>query len=220
MKNIILIAPPAAGKGTLANLIKSKYNMINISVGQLLRDIDPNTELGQEIRRLQATRTLINDDTVREVLKLRLQQQDIKEKGFILDGFPRTVKQAHILEELQQELGFEDYEVVYLMVDYDLALKRTLGRLNCSKCKESYNILTNFNNPIDDKTCRICGGSLERRNDDNEESFKKGFDMFNNDVLPTIDFYRETKGVIEVSANNDDINDTFKEFEEKLIGRI
>ena len=215
-KNLVLIAPPAAGKGTMSTFLTEKYGMISISVGQLLRDIDPETELGKEIRELQANRMLVGNDIVKELLKERLSKDDIKEKGFILDGFPRTVEQAHILDDLLKELNLVVDDVVYLTVSYDLALKRTLGRRTCPSCKTVYNVMTGFNDPINEFDCRLCGGKLEKRNDDNEESFKKGFDLFNKDVLPTIEYYKNTRGVVEVYASRDDSLETFKELEEKL----
>ncbi len=216
MKNIVLIAPPAAGKGTMSNLLTDKYKMISISVGQLLRDIDPKTLLGEEIRKCQANRELVNNNIVKEAIKLRLQKEDVKKYGFILDGFPRTIEQAKILEELETELNFKIDEVVYLKVDYDLALKRTLGRLSCPKCKTVYNYLTGYNNPSKDKKCNFCHIDLERRNDDNEDSFKKGFDMFYKEVLPTIEYFKSKRKVIEISANNENALDTFKELEQEL----
>lgn len=213
--NIILIAPPAAGKGTMADMLSEKYGYVHISVGQLLRDIDPKTELGKKVRELQKNRELVNNDIVFDSLVERLNKDDVKNNGFILDGFPRTLEQAEILDKLSAKLGFVINKIVYLKVSYEIALKRTLGRYTCSKCKTVYNTNTGFNNPVDDKNCRLCGASLERRNDDNEESLKKGFDKFNNEVLPLINYYKSIKEVIEVSADKSAAA-TFEELEKKL----
>ncbi len=215
MNNIILISPPAAGKGTMAKMLADKYGYVHISVGQLLRDIDPQTELGKKVRELQQKRELVNNKIVFDALAERLNKDDVKEVGFILDGFPRNLEQAEILDELSNKLNFIINKIVYLKIDYETALKRTLGRYTCSKCKTAYNTNTGFNNPVDGKNCRLCGASLERRNDDNEESLKKGFDKFNNEVLPLINYYKSFREVIEVSADKS-AADTFEELEKKL----
>lgn len=213
--NLVLIAPPAAGKGTMAQILKEKYGMIHISVGQLLRDIDTNTILGKQIRKCQENRELVDNKIVEEALSIKLSTDEVKQHGFILDGFPRNLEQARILDELAVKLNFHVDRIIYLEVPYDICLKRTLGRYTCSKCKTVYNTQTGFNDPINDKVCRLCGGSLERRNDDNVESFNKGYRKFEDEILPLIDYYRETVGVVTVDSSKDAI-DTFKELEKKL----
>lgn len=215
MNNIILIAPPAAGKGTMAKMLSEKYGYLNISVGQLLRNIDPETELGKMIRVYQQNRELVDNEIVYKALKEKLSLPNALDNGIILDGFPRNMEQAEVLKRLEEELNFKINKIVYINIDYETALKRTLGRLICSECKTVYNINTGFNNPINDKTCRICNANLERRNDDNEISLNKGFEKFNNEILPLIEYYKSFTEVIEIDGNGS-AEDTFKELEKKL----
>ena len=213
--NLVLIAPPAAGKGTMAHILNEKYGMIQISVGQLLRDIDSNTSLGQEIRKCQENRELVNNKIVYDALSIKLSTDEVKQRGFILDGFPRSIEQAEILNKLSNKFNFKIDKIIYLDVPYEVCLKRTLGRYTCSKCKTVYNTETGFNDPIDDKVCRLCGAPLEQRNDDNIESFNKGYKKFETEILPLIDYYRKTSSVITVDGSKD-VFDTFKELEKKL----
>ena len=150
MNNIILIAPPAAGKGTMAKMLSEKYGYLNISVGQLLRNIDPETELGKMIRVYQQNRELVDNEIVYKALKEKLSLPNALDNGIILDGFPRNMEQAEVLKRLEEELNFKINKIVYINIDYETALKRTLGRLICSECKTVYNINTGFNNPIND----------------------------------------------------------------------
>lgn len=215
MTNIILIAPPAAGKGTMAKMLAEKYGFVAISIGQLLRNIDPESSLGKEIRALQQNRELVDNKIVSKCLVERLSMTDVKKVGFILDGFPRNLEQKDVLKDILKIVNYKIDKIVYLKVDYETALKRTLGRYTCSKCNTAYNTYTGFNNPTDNKNCRLCGAPLERRNDDNEASLKKGFDKFNNEILPLVNYYKKTREVIEVDASGS-ASATFNELEKKL----
>ena len=215
--NLILIAPPAAGKGTLAEMLNDKYGLVCISAGELLRGVNPETELGKMIRDLQSRRELIEDGLVNDLIEERLSCEDAK-KGFILDGYPRHMPQVSLIESTLEKLNLKvDYAVV-LKVDYELALKRTLGRRICPKCKKSYNELTLVNNPKVSGICDECGEALVSRNDDNEETFKLGFDLYNEISLPVIEYYRSKNMIIEVDANGS-AQETFENFE-RAIGKL
>lgn len=209
--NLILIAPPAAGKGTLASMLTSKYGLVSISAGELLRGVDPTTELGKQIREIQSRRELVSDDITNQLMKERLMKDDIK-NGFILDGYPRHMPQVEAVEKMSQELNLKIDYAVLLNVDYETALKRTLGREICPKCKKTYNRLTGVNAPLKDGICNDCGVELTTRNDDNEETFKKGFSMFIENCTPVIEYYRNKGILIELNANGS-ADDTMKEFE-------
>ncbi len=212
--NLIFISPPAAGKGTLAAKLKEKYGYITISAGQLLRDVDPETEMGKHIRKLQAERILVGDDVIGPLLKKRLMQPDANE-GFIIDGFPRKVEQVDLLNRILEELDLYIDAAVYIRVPYEIALERTLGRLTCPACKKAYNIYSEEMKPKVEGKCDICNIELEKRNDDNEESLKKGFDTFNNETMAVVEHYRSLGKLVEVdTAGNPD--DSFKNLEEKL----
>ena len=204
--NLILIAPPAAGKGTLASMLTSKYGLVSISAGELLRGVDPTTELGKQIREIQSRRELVSDTITNQLMK-----DDVK-NGFILDGYPRHMPQVEAVERISEELNLKIDYAVYLNVDYETALKRTLGRQICPKCKKTYNRLTGVNAPLKDGICNDCGVELIVRNDDNEETFKKGFSMFIENCTPVIEYYRNKGILIELNANGS-ADDTMKEFE-------
>lgn len=215
MINIILIAPPAAGKGTMSKMLHEKYGLVHISVGQLLRDIDPLSSIGKQIKEKLANRELVPNELVKSSLIKRLKMDDVKNNGFILDGFPRSLEQVRVFNEICEELNITCYLAVYLKSSYDVSLKRTLGRYSCSKCKTDYNILTGYNNPINDKNCRICNADLVRRTDDNEEVLKKGYKKFEDETLPVVDYYRKNNNIIEVDSNGD-ARLVFEELERKL----
>ena len=209
--NLILIAPPAAGKGTLASMLTSKYGLVSISAGELLRGVDPTTELGKQIRDIQSRRELVNDEITNQLMRERLMKDDIK-NGFILDGYPRHMPQVDATEKICSDLNLKIDYAVLLNVDYEMALKRTLGREICPKCKKTYNSLTGVNAPLKEGMCDDCGIELTKRNDDNEETFKKGFAMFIENCTPVIEYYRNKGILIELNANGS-ADDTMIEFE-------
>ena len=209
--NLILIAPPEAGKGTLASMLTSKYGLVSISAGELLRGVDPTTELWKQIREIQSRRELVSDAITNQLMKERLTKDDVK-NGFILDGYPRHMPQVEAVEKISEELNLKIDYAVLLNVDYETALKRTLGREICPKCKKTYNRLTGVNAPLKEGICNDCGVELTTRNDDNEETFKKGFSMFIENCTPVIEYYRNKGILIELNANGS-ADDTMKEFE-------
>ena len=209
--NLILIAPPAAGKGTLASMLTSKYGLVSISAGELLRGVDPTTELGKQIRDIQSRRELVNDEITNQLMRERLMKDDIK-NGFILDGYPRHMPQVDATEKICSDLNLKIDYAVLLNVDYEMALKRTLGREICPKCKKTYNSLTGVNAPLKESMCDYCGIELTKRNDDNEETFKKGFGMFIANCTPVIEYYTNKGILIELNANGS-ADDTMREFE-------
>ena len=213
--NLILIAPPAAGKGTLAANLHEKYGLVCISAGELLRGVDPETELGKQIREIQSRRELVNDEITNQLMKERLMKDDIK-NGFVLDGYPRHMPQVEAVNKMCEELNLHIDYAVLLNVSYDLALKRTLGRQICPNCKKTYNKLTGVNAPKVDNMCDQCNVELTTRNDDNEETFKKGYSSYEKNCLPVIDYYRKQGILIEVDASKSP-EDTFNEFK-SLIG--
>ena len=152
MNNIIFIAPPAAGKGTMSTLVSQNYNIPHISTGNLLREkMKEDTEEGRFIKNELQKGNLINDETMNSLVKNRLSLNDT-DNGFILDGYPRTKDQAIKLDELLSLLN-KTIVVIYLNIDKETALKRTLGRLMCPKCHKIYN---KFNSEMIPKTENIC----------------------------------------------------------------
>ncbi len=212
--NLILVAAPAAGKGTVAEILNQKYGLIGVSAGELLRGVDPETELGKEIRKIQSEGKLVSNEITNELMKQRLSKDDVK-SGVILDGYPRIMDQVYALEDMMKELNFNIDYVVYLKVDYETALKRTIGRRICPNCKKTYNVLTGYNTPKVENTCDNCGNLLDKRNDDNEESLKVRFNFFKENTLPVVEYYKNLGKVIEIDSSKD-INEVIKDLEKSL----
>ena len=203
MKNIIFVAPPAAGKGTVSNYLTDKYGYIHISTGDLLRDArNNNDEMAKTITELMDSGKLVSDEIVLELLKRCIDNMD-KSKNFILDGFPRNIAQANTLNDLFNEIGISDYAVIYLDIDFDEALKRTLGRITCPNCKKGYNKFSTELKPKQEGICDNCGSTLITRSDDSEETFKIRFDNYMNETKPVLDYYKDKEKLVTISAKQD-----------------
>ena len=202
MKNIILIAAPAAGKGTLSDLLVKKYDYLHISTGDLLREVSKETtELGQKIAKMLKNGELVTDEIVFELLENKLCQVD---KPYILDGFPRTLNQAYKYDELIQKLNKDLGIVVVLNCDYEILKKRIVGRYLCKDCGSIYNTLTGVNTPKQEGICDNCGGELYKRSDDNEESFKTRYETYLEKTKPLIDFYEKKGNLYYINSQTTD----------------
>ncbi len=195
MKNIILIAPPAAGKGTLATQLKEKYHIPHISTGDILRDVaGRDDEIGMYVQETMSKGALVKDEIIYQLLEERIKEKDCQ-NGYILDGFPRNLEQAkrydEILEAVGQSLGF----VIILDVDKEVLKKRVTGRRICKDCGAIYNINIENNMPKKDSTCDVCSGALYQRSDDNLEAFEHRYQAYLDMTEPLIDYYGE-KGVV------------------------
>ena len=200
MKNIIFIAPPASGKGTMSSLLIEKYGYTHISTGDILRDMAKrDDELGHNIKSLLEKGEFIPDDIVYAALEKRLSMDDL-DNGYILDGFPRNIDQAKkydtILTKIHRDLGV----VIVLDAPKEVLERRITGRRICSNCKETYNILTGVNTPKVENICDKCGGMLYQRDDDNYESFQNRYQTYLDKTLPLIDYYKEKNVLFSVSS--------------------
>lgn len=195
MKNIILIAAPAAGKGTEASLIKEEFNIPHISTGDLLRNVTKSTDSKfEKIKEILASGKLVNDDIVLELIKDRISKEDCN-NGYILDGFPRNIEQAKsydkILNDLNKDLGI----VVVIDIDKEIAKSRISGRVSCSKCGKVYNINNEEMKPKQYGICDTCNSELVKRSDDNEETYEERYNSYVEKTEPLINYY-EQKGVL------------------------
>ncbi|MCI8498116.1 MAG: nucleoside monophosphate kinase [Bacilli bacterium] len=199
MKNVLFIAPPAAGKGTQSDMLVKNYGYVHISTGDLLRNVDINTDLGKRIREIQASGHLVEDEIVFRLLEDKL--KSIKGNHFLLDGCVRNVKQASMLEDLLSKLDVKLDAVIVLDVPYDVLLKRAIGRISCPRCKSIYNKF--FKKPIKVDVCDNCNEKLVSRNDDNEEAFKVRYQTYLENATPLMDFYDKLNKLIKVDGTKD-----------------
>lgn len=215
MKNIIFIAPPAAGKGTQSAKLEKKYGYTHISTGDLLRNaIKEETPIGLQVKEVMKTGELVSDDIITTLLKEKLSKLN---NNFILDGYPRNLNQAKILDNIFKELNITDNIVIYLDIDQELAMKRSLGRIVCQNCGLSYNIYIDELKPQKEQECDSCHGKLIQRVDDNEETFKVRFETYLKETNPLLDYYKEKNmlKIVDSKANNDIV---FENIEQILTG--
>ena len=214
MRDIILIAPPAAGKGTQAKLLSSKYQIPHISTGDLLRAA--TGELGDIVKKTMESGALVSDDLVLKLLEERITKEDCQ-NGYILDGFQRNVSQAEsymkLLEKLNKPLG----DVIYLDASKEVTQKRIVGRLVCPTCGAVYNDQIDDNKPKKFGTCDICNGPLTKRSDDNLETFEKRYQTYMNETYPLLDYFR-SKGKLFTVGSGISKERTLNEIE-KIINR-
>lgn len=202
MKNIIFIAPPAAGKGTISDYLVKNYHYEHLSTGDLLRDeVASGSELGKEIDKIISLGNFVSDELIIRLVSSELNK--LKDKLFILDGFPRTLVQAQKLDEMLISLGITNNVAIYLDIDVDTATKRALGRVVCPNCKRSYNIYNTELKPLVDNLCDDCGVLLERRSDDTEETFGTRFLKYLENTSPIVDYYEKQNMLARVCATDD-----------------
>ncbi len=205
MKNVLFIAPLAGGKGTQSDMLVEKYGYMHISTGDLLRNVDPESDLRKEIEKTILSGALVSDEIVVKLLKDKL--LTLKEgQPFVLDGFPRNIEQAQKLEDLLKEINRTLDVVIYLDVPHEVSLKRTLGRLSCPNCKATYN---EFYKPSKvDGVCDKCNSSLVHRPEDNEETFELRYATYLKETTPLIDYYKNAGKLVSVESK--DVMETFE----------
>ena len=217
MKSIILIAPPAAGKGTQAKLISEKYHLPHISVGDLIRaSLNDDSETSKKLQAIMQSGKLVDDNIIVELLEERLARVDCKE-GYILDGFPRNLSQAVIYDKMLGKSGKTLGHVILLEAPKEVTKKRILGRQMCPKCGRIYNSLFDNMKPIKEGLCDICLESLEVRSDDNEETFEKRYQTYLDETEPIINYYANKNNLIRVDSSLDQ-DEVFASIEQIIVG--
>lgn len=212
MKNIMFIAPPAAGKGTQAELVVAKYHIPHISTGDILREISKeDSEVGNYVAETLASGRLVKDEITYQLIEDRLQKDDCK-NGFIIDGFPRSLEQAVEYDNILKRLGYEVGNVISIVIDEKTLEKRITGRRICENCKAIYNINDEKSAPQIESTCDICGGKLYQRNDDNLEAFQVRYQMYQEKTEPIIEHYRK-QGVLKEVNGNDTVENVFSKID-------
>lgn len=195
MMNVIFIAPPAAGKGTISKYLVDNYGYTHLSTGDILREkTKEDSESGRNIAALINEGKFVSDDIMFELIKDKL--ISLKDKPFILDGMPRNINQAEYLENVLKELDVNNYVVINIDINKDLLEKRATGRRLCESCGASYNIYFEGFKPKIENTCDQCNNSLIQRKDDTIETFKYRYETYLNNTEPVINFYEE-KGLLQ-----------------------
>ncbi len=191
--NIIMLGPPGAGKGTQAKMLVERLGIPQISTGDMLRAaVKEGTELGKKAKEYMDAGKLVPDEVVIGIVKERLAQPDC-EKGFILDGFPRTIPQAEALDRVLEELGKGIDYVINIAVPNEELITRLTGRRTCRQCGAMYHVV--FNPPKVEGKCDKCGGELYQRDDDKEETIRQRLEVYQAQTAPLIEYY-EKKGVL------------------------
>ncbi|BFH65433.1 MULTISPECIES: adenylate kinase [Paenibacillus] len=213
--NILFMGPPGAGKGTQAEVIVNEFGIPHISTGDAFRlAIKQGTPIGIKAKEYMDQGLLVPDDVTIGIVEERLQQSDC-EKGFLLDGFPRTLSQAEALDEILSRLNTQLDHVVNLKVDRDKLMARLTGRRICKSCGATYHVI--FNPPKQEGVCDKCGGELYQRSDDNEESVGTRLDEYINKTAPLLAFY-ENKGLLRQIDGDQEIGTVSKEIVSVLRG--
>lgn len=213
--NLVLMGLPGAGKGTQAEKIVDKYGIPHISTGDMFRAaIKEETELGLKAKSFIDNGELVPDEVTIGIVRERLSKDDC-EKGFLLDGFPRTVPQAEALENILAELNKKINFVINIDVDQDILMERLTGRRICKDCGATYHLV--FNPPAKVDECDRCGGELYQRADDNEATVKTRLDVNIKQTKPLLDFY-EAKGYLRNIDGQQDIDKVFTDLDRLLGG--
>jgi adenylate kinase len=208
---IVLLGAPGSGKGTQAKRLEAEKGIPQISTGDMLREaVAAGTRFGAKAKETMAAGQLVSDDIVLGILSERLARPDAAD-GFILDGFPRTKKQAADLEELLDELGAPLDAALLLDVDFENLVKRLTGRRTCSATGKLLNIYFSPKEELDE--CLNAGGELVQREDDNEETISSRLDVYRQQTEPVVDYYRERgkPKTIEAEGSVDEIYERLRQ---------
>lgn len=210
---LILLGPPGAGKGTQASSIVAEYGITHISTGDIFRhNIKNETELGKKVKSYLDKGQLVPDEVTIDLVWDRLSKDDCK-KGFLLDGFPRTINQAEALQKGLEERGLKLDKVINIDVDKNILVERLSGRRVCKNCGETYHV---DNKPtLKDGVCDKCSGEVIQRADDNEKTVLDRIEVYEKQTFPLIDFYKNLGLILTVDGTLS-IEDVFSQIKESL----
>jgi adenylate kinase len=186
---VVLLGPPGAGKGTQAKLLQERFEACQVSTGDILRSaVAARSPLGKETAEYIKRGALVPDFIIVKLVAERLQQEDCA-KGFVLDGFPRTISQAESLEEMLGKMGLELQYVLSVQVPPNVIVERLAGRRTCKGCGALYHL--HFDPSTREGICDRCGGQLLQRDDDREETISTRLDVYDTQTAPLVNYYRQ-----------------------------
>ena len=211
---LLIMGPAGSGKGTQSEKIVEKYDVVHLSTGDMFRAaISNQTNAGKKAQEYIDQGLLVPDEITIALVEERLLQSDVKERGFLLDGFPRTIPQAEALETLLERIELPLNLVIDLKVDEALLIERISGRRMCKTCGTIYHIT---NNPSKvEGVCDLDGGELYQRSDDNEAGLKVRLEEYHKSTAPILDYYQGNKEILEVDASST-VDEVFKVVDEAL----
>ena len=200
---IILLGPPGAGKGTIAKALMQIDGSVQISTGDILRAaIAAGTELGQQVETAMAAGNLVTDELIMGIMEQRLLEEDCQ-KGYLLDGFPRTMPQAEALRDLLAKLDEKLDCALELDMPRDVIIERLSTRRTCTNCGEIYNVKSKP--PLVDGVCDVCGNDIVQRADETEEAIENRLQIYNEQTAPLVDFYRDEGLLVSVPTSDLDL---------------
>ncbi|MGA3084950.1 MAG: adenylate kinase [Thermodesulfobacteriota bacterium] len=187
--NLVLLGPPGAGKGTQAKMMIDRYQIPQISTGDILRaNLKERTPLGLKAKEYMDKGLLVPDEVVIDIIKDRLKEADCV-NGYILDGFPRTVAQAQALDRVLTAMNSGIDHVISIEVEKGELIKRLTGRRTCRQCGRGYHVI--FDPPLNKDLCDKCQGELYQRDDDNEDTVRNRLEVYDSQTFPLIQYYKE-----------------------------
>jgi adenylate kinase len=197
----VLLGAPGSGKGTQGVVLSNKFNIPQISTGDLLRAaVKAGSELGKKAKSAMDAGALVSDDIVIGLIRERLSEEDAQ-NGYILDGFPRNIAQAEALDAMLEQLGQPLQGVVLLDVPFEELMQRLTGRRTCKDCGAIYNI--HLSPPKNEDHCDRCGGELFQREDDNEETIGNRLKVYEEQTAPLIGFYQKQNKLHSITGTGD-----------------
>jgi len=197
---IILLGPPGAGKGTIAKVLTGYDGSVQISTGDILRAaVAAGTELGRQAEAAMKAGDLVTNELIMGIMEARLQEEDCQ-KGYLLDGFPRTIPQAQALKALLEKLGEKLDCVLELDITRDVIIDRLTTRRTCPQCGEIYNIKSKP--PKVEGICDVCGAGIVQRDDETETAISNRLQVYNDQTAPLVDFYRQEGLLLSFQASD------------------